>query len=74
MLLRHYWRRKQIQISQTRPVCVCMCGSCITAHCVYRQCTGRSAIFFATEDGNVKIAKILVSGGADVDLKDKVDW
>ena len=38
------------------------------------QTAGRSAIFFAVEDGNIKIAKLLVSGGADVDLKDKVDW
>ena len=38
------------------------------------QTAGRSAIFFAVEDGNVKIAKLLVGGGTDVDLKDKVDW
>ena len=47
----------------------------IMYHCsLCAQTTGRSAIFFAVENGNVKIAKLLVSGGADVYLKDKVDW
>ena len=54
-------------------------GLCLHVWIMYHcslcvQTTGRSAIFFAVEDGNVKIAKLLVSGGADVDLKDKVDW
>ena len=43
------------------------CSLCI-------QTAGQSALFFAAEKGHVKIAKILVSGGADVDLKDKVHW
>ena len=38
------------------------------------QATGRSALFMASEQGNLKIVKLLVKGGADVDLKDKVDW
>ena len=42
--------------------------------CVRVQTAGRSALFIAAEEGHVKIAKILVSGGADVDLKDKVHW
>ena len=47
----------------------------IMYHCsLCVQMTGRSALFFAAEEGNIKITKILVSGGADVDLKDKVDW
>ena len=54
-------------------------GLCLHVWIMYHcslcvQMTGRSAIFFAVEDGNVKITKILVNGGADVDLKDKVDW
>ena len=53
-------------------------GLCLHVWIVYHcllcvQMTGRSAIFFAVENGNVKIAKLLISGGADVDLKDKVD-
>ena len=47
----------------------------IMYHCsLCVQTAGRSALFFAAQEGNVKIAKILVGGGADVDLKDKVDW
>ena len=47
----------------------------IMYHCWLRvQTTGRSALFFAAEEGKVEIAKILVGGGADVDLKDKVNW
>ena len=47
----------------------------IMYHCsLCVQTTGRSAIFFAVENGNVEITKLLVSGGANVDLKDKVDW
>ena len=38
------------------------------------QTAGQSSLFFGAEKGYVKIAKILVSGGADVDLKDKVHW
>ena len=54
-------------------------GLCLHVWIMYHcslcvQTTGRSAIFFAAENGNVEITKLLVSGGADVDLKDKVDW
>ena len=54
-------------------------GLCLHVWIMYHcslcvQTTGRSAIFFAVEKGQLEIAKLLVSGGADVDLKDKVDW
>ncbi len=53
-------------------------GLCLHVWIMYRYCSlraqtaGRSALFFATEEGNIKIAKLLISGGADVDMKDKV--
>ena len=47
----------------------------IMYHCLLCvQMAGRSALFFAAEEDNIKTAKILVNGGADVALKDKVDW
>ena len=47
----------------------------IMYHCsLCVQTAGQSALFFAAEEGHIKIAKILVGGGADVDLKDKVVW
>ena len=54
-------------------------GLCLHVWIMYHcslcvQTAGRSALFFAAEEGNIKITKILVSGGADVDLKDKVEW
>ena len=33
-----------------------------------------SALFFAAKEGNVEIARLLVGGGANVELKDKVRW
>ena len=57
----------------TDEVCLCL-HVWIMYHCsLCLQTAGRSALFFAAEEGHVKITKILVSGGADVDLKDKVD-
>ena len=41
---------------------------------IYTQATGRSALFTASEQGNLEIVKLLVKGGANVDLKDKVHW
>ena len=38
------------------------------------QTTGWSALFFAAKEGNVEIARLLVGGGANVELKDKVRW
>ena len=54
-------------------------GLCLHVWIMYHsslcvQMTGRSAIFFAVENDQLEIADLLVSGGADVDLKDKVDW
>ena len=47
----------------------------IMYHCsLCLQTTDRSAIFFAVEKDQLEIAELLVNGGADVDLKDKVDW
>ena len=45
-----------------------------TAHCLYIQATGRNALSMASEQGNLEIVKLLVKGGADVDLQDKVHW
>ena len=36
------------------------------------QITGWSALFFAAQQGNVEIAILLIEGGANVELKDKV--
>ena len=41
---------------------------------MYMQATGRSALFMASEQGNLEIVDLLVKGGASVDLKDKVHW
>jgi ankyrin repeat protein len=47
----------------------------IMCHCLWCvQTAGRSAIFFAVENDQLEVIEILISGGADVDLKDKVDW
>ena len=56
-----------------------MVGLCLHVWIMYHcslcvQTAGQSALFIAAKEGHVKIAKILVSGGADVDLKDKVHW
>ena len=51
-------------------------GLCLHVWIMYHcslcvQTAGRSALFFTAEEGKVEIAKILVGGGADVDLKDR---
>ena len=53
-------------------------GLCLHVWIMYHcslcvQTAGRNALFFVAEEGNIKTAKLLVSGGADVDLKDKID-
>ena len=39
---------------------------------VYLQTTGWTALFFASKEGNVKIVRLLIDKGAQVNLKDKV--
>ena len=39
---------------------------------IYMQSSGQSPLFFASKEGNVEIAKLLLAGGADVKLRDKV--
>ena len=39
---------------------------------VYLQTTGWSALFFASKNGNLKIAQLLTASGAQVNLLDKV--
>ena len=36
------------------------------------QTTGWSALFFVAKEGNVEVARLLIGGGANVELKDKV--
>ena len=38
------------------------------------QTTGWSALVFTAKEGNVEIARLLIEGGANVELKDKVRW
>ena len=41
--------------------------------CVYFvQSTGWSALFFTAADGNLDLTRLLIQGGADVWLKDRV--
>jgi len=41
--------------------------------CVYTsQTSGRSAIFYGAEEGDLEMVKILIHGGATLSLKDKV--
>ena len=47
----------------------------ISAHCVYILCTqvtGATAVHFAAKTGNVAIYRLLLRGGADMEIKDKV--
>ena len=36
------------------------------------QEAGRTALMFAAEDGNMEAVKLLISAGADVNIRDKV--
>ena len=36
------------------------------------QSTGRTALFFSAEQGNIEIIKLLLIHGANVDIRDKV--
>ena len=38
------------------------------------QTTGWSALFFAAKEANLEIAILLIEGGANVELKDKVRY
>ena len=38
------------------------------------QTTGWSALFFAAKEGKVEIARLLITCGANVELKDNVRW
>ena len=55
---------------------VCTCSSVSSCHLfmmyVYLQTTGWTALFFASKVGNVKIVRLLIAKGAQVNLKDKV--
>ena len=36
------------------------------------QTSGRSAVFYAAEEGDLEVVKLLIQGGANLSLKDKV--
>ena len=36
------------------------------------QTSGRSAVFYAAEEGDLEVVKLLIQGGASLSLKDKV--
>jgi ankyrin repeat protein len=82
MLAAHHGRKGVVQVlleKKANPNITDKVGFCvhvrITYHCsLCVQTASRSALIFAAEGGNIEITKLLVGGGADVDLKDKVDW
>ena len=82
MLATEYGHKEVIQSlleKKANPNITDKVGLCLHVWIMYHcslcvQTTGRSAIFFAVENDQLEIAELLVSGGADVDLKDKVDW
>ena len=53
-----------------------VCSSVSSCHLfmmyAYLQTTGWTALFFASKVGNVKIVRLLIAKGAQVNLKDKV--
>ena len=64
---------KLTQTSQTRFLVVfASCVDHVLLLIVCVQTTGWSALFFAAQQGNVEIAILLIEGGANVELKDKV--
>ena len=36
------------------------------------QTSGRSAVFYGAEEGDLEVVKLLIQGGANFSLKDKV--
>ena len=50
----------------------CSIPSSISKHFPTLQEAGRTALMFAAEDGNMEAVKLLISAGADVNIKDKV--
>ena len=50
----------------------CSIPSSIFKHFPTLQEAGRTALMFAAEDGNMEAVKLLISAGADVNIRDKV--
>ena len=50
----------------------CSIPSSISKHFSSLQKAGRTALMFAAEDGNMEVMKLLISAGADVNIRDKV--
>ena len=50
----------------------CSIQSSISKHFSTLQEAGRTALMFAAEDGNMEAVKLLISAGADVNIRDKV--
>ena len=44
----------------------------ISKHFSTLQEAGRTALMFGAEDGNMEVVKLLITAGADVNIRDKV--
>ena len=66
-LLRHKILKKPLWLPNDCALCIM-----IYMHVVSLQTSGRSAVFYGAEKGDLEIVKLLILGGANLSLKDKV--